>query len=135
MEIELLRPVTVHVDALRIVVEVTDDDIDEECCPADMPGLKNGKLTLVIDLDTKRVRDWPAGRAVSLHLHPRDEGRYYLLSRDTVILSREESPVPDFLPGEHFGDYLILNIGADGTVLRWDFDADEVQDSFEMASN
>ncbi len=135
MEIELLRPITIHVDALRIVVSVTDDDIKAECCPADMPGLEGGKLTLVIDLDTKRVRGWPAGRAAETYLKPRDEGNYYLLSKETVILAREGSPVPDLRPGEHDDDYLILQISTDGTVLHWDFDADEVQDSFEMASN
>lgn len=131
MELEIRRPVKINVDVVRVVVPVEQEDIDEECCPADMPGLANGTLTLVLDLDTRKVRDWPAGREAAVHLKPVDSGHYYLLSGSEVVVARERAYVPGFMPGDHYGDYLILNIGPDGTVKGWDPDPTDVEECIE----
>ena len=133
MRIKLMRPIKVTVDAVRVVVDVEPNDLEESCCPADMPGLSGGVLILVLDLDRRAVRDWPAGRTASVYLKPRDSGSYYLLSGGEVVVTREGDYVPGYLPGEHYGDYLILDIGPDGTIAGWDPSAEDVAECIEAS--
>lgn len=38
----------------------------------------------------------------------------------TVICEQDQDYVPSFMPGEHFGDYLILNIDIEtGQITNW----------------
>jgi len=38
----------------------------------------------------------------------------------TVIHSQDDGYVPDFMPGQHYGDYIILDIDIDtGMVTNW----------------
>ena len=38
----------------------------------------------------------------------------------TQIFDQDDGYVPDFMPGEHFGDYVILNIDIDtGLITNW----------------
>jgi hypothetical protein len=37
-----------------------------------------------------------------------------------TIHEQEDGYVPDFMPGDHYGDYLILNIDIDtGQIINW----------------
>lgn len=39
---------------------------------------------------------------------------------DKEIFTQDDGYVPDFMPGEHYGDYIILDIDIDtGMVLNW----------------
>jgi hypothetical protein len=35
------------------------------------------------------------------------------------IVMQRDGYVPHFFPGDHYGDYLILKIGADGQIADW----------------
>lgn len=50
-----------------------------------------------------------------------DRFTYSIEDQDgTEIFTQDDGYVPDFMPGEHYGDYIILDIDIDtGTVLNW----------------
>ena len=43
-----------------------------------------------------------------------------LVNKDGVILAQKDGYVPKFMPGEHYGDYVMLDIDLEtGTILNW----------------
>ncbi len=73
-------------------------------------------------------------KSVSVHVKVCDAGHYDLKDdRGTVIASRNEDYVPDFFPGDHYGDYLILDIDIEtGQILNWKKPtAEKVLEAFE----
>jgi hypothetical protein len=50
-----------------------------------------------------------------------DRGSYELCANDgTVLASRDDDYVPSFFPGEHYGDYIMLDIDIDtGVIINW----------------
>lgn len=43
-----------------------------------------------------------------------------LLDQDGEVLKDHDGYVPDFMPGDHYGDYIILDIDIDtGQILNW----------------
>lgn len=60
-------------------------------------------------------------RKVSVHVKVCDAGKYDLIDvNGKVIATRSEDYVPGFFPGEHYGDYLILDIDIEtGQILNW----------------
>lgn len=59
-------------------------------------------------------------KTLALHIKVRDEFTAALLDQDGETLLDYEGYVPGFMPGEHFGDYLILDIDLDtGTIRNW----------------
>lgn len=59
-------------------------------------------------------------KKLSIHMKVRDEFEAQLLDQDGQVLKDYEGYVPGFMPGEHFGDYLILDIDIDtGMVTNW----------------
>lgn len=131
MNIEVLKPTTLKADAVRLRVPIRyEEDLQEliGCF-----GVVQTTLDLTIGLDSGVVEDWPAGKTASIHLKVVDEGTYELLGEDKAILaSREENYVPGFFPGSHYGDYIILDICADGKVAGWRPKPDDVADAFDF---
>ena len=138
MKITVLKPTDIHVNVIRCTLPFDEDDE----VAADFPGRvgERMRLTLDLDVDTGKVRDWPAGRRESLHLKVRDEGVYELLTDVSasgiprIIASRPDGYVPGCIPGE-YGDYVICTITEDGSVLRedgraWKPDAKKVAEAF-----
>lgn len=135
----------VEIDAAAIRVGFPYDDQDEEIGD-DFPGRSEprdkydaGWVTLVIDLATGKVRDWPEGRTASIYPKVRDGGVYELLDSSGVVLKKIESYVPSCLPND-YGDYLALAIDGSGIVSKsgggeganrvWSPDAEDIADSF-----
>lgn len=60
-------------------------------------------------------------KSVEVHVKVRDSGNYTLLTAEGVkVAELSEEYVPSFFPGDHYGDYLILNIDLEtGTILNW----------------
>lgn len=60
-------------------------------------------------------------KSVKFYAKVRDEGSYVLIDRnDKILSSLDESYVPSFFPGEHYGDYIDLEIELDtGKILNW----------------
>ena len=43
-----------------------------------------------------------------------------LTDNDGLVVATHDGYVPDFMPGDHFGDYVELDIDADtGQILNW----------------
>jgi hypothetical protein len=95
------------------------EDIDGSLTP-----LKNGHCWCpVIHLEDGRVMDWPAGTAASIHFKICDEGEYWLLDEGKQRIAKWGGHyVPDefMCPGDNgYGDYIIMNINADGEIQKW----------------
>lgn len=76
-------------------------------------------LTLVLDLDSRKVEGWPAGVTAEANLKVCDEGTYELLdTMHQVIATLREEYIPSCVPGED-GDYFVLQIGPDGSIAGW----------------
>jgi len=59
-------------------------------------------------------------KSLNLHMKVRDEFCAQLVDQNGDTLKDYEGYVPSFMPGEHYGDYLILNIDLDtGQILNW----------------
>lgn len=59
-------------------------------------------------------------KTLSLYMKVRDEFAARLKDQDGEQLLDYEGYVPGFFPGEHYGDYLILDIDLDtGQIVNW----------------
>lgn len=96
-----------------IVNGVTDDNGDLIPC-------RNGNSwEPKIDIDTGRILNWLSGTVADVHYKVCDDGCYQLKDADGKIVMQRDGYVPDFFPGDHYGDYLILKIDADGQIADW----------------
>lgn len=60
-------------------------------------------------------------KTVSLNAKVRDEGYYTFKDQDGETVHKYEGYVPGFFPGQHYGDYLDLEIDLEtGQILNWD---------------
>ena len=59
-------------------------------------------------------------KTISIHMKCRDEFEARIKDADGEVLKDYEGYVPGFMPGEHFGDYLILDIDIEtGKITNW----------------
>lgn len=59
-------------------------------------------------------------KTLKVGLKVRDEFMATLYDSDGAELKQYEGYVPKFMPGEHFGDYVFLDIDIDtGTITNW----------------
>lgn len=59
-------------------------------------------------------------KVLKLHIKAVDTGSYTLMDADGTVLKDHDGYVPDFFPGQHYGDYVELNIDIDtGQILNW----------------
>lgn len=57
---------------------------------------------------------------IRLHMKVRDSFNSCLVDAQGEEVSEYEGYVPDFFPGNHYGDYLILNIDLEtGQIKNW----------------
>ena len=95
---------------------------DDEDMPYDFPGRKDGIWNVAIDLWSHQIVIDGLRPKVTINLHMKvcDEGTYKALAVGacTDIVKDEQNYVPGFFPGDHYGDYLILNI-QDGVIVNW----------------
>lgn len=116
MKITIKRDVEFDVRFIRIVAAVRYDDED---IPFDFPYRRDDVWDVTVDLDSGKILDWP-GPAFDVHMKVCDEGSYFLLDENKrVVANILEDYVPNgVVPGE-YGDYIEMNIAADGTVTNW----------------
>lgn len=76
----------------------------------------------VIEIDTGKIIDWPEGTTASIHYKCCDNGTYTIQDNNhdaLYILSGDYVP-PVMCPKEAgYGDYIIMDIGADGFIKDW----------------
>lgn len=59
-------------------------------------------------------------QTLSIHMKVCDGFCCRILDQDGAVLKDYEGYVPHFMPGEHFGDYVILDIDIDsGKITNW----------------
>ena len=117
MQIQVPKSTPVQITNLRLAVPV---NYDEEDIPNDFPGRTGNRLRMEIDMDSGIIKDWPQGRAYNIRsMKVRDEGVYYLFDGDIPLYCRAENYVPDFFPGNHYGDDICFNIDATGKIAGW----------------
>ena len=93
----------------------------EEDIPHDFPFRDDqDRWKVHVDLESKKIVDWPQGKSGLLSMKVCDEGTYRLLDeKKNLIAEIVEDYVPNgFIPGE-YGDYIELDIAADGTIENW----------------
>lgn len=58
---------------------------------------------------------------LKVHCKVRDEFTARLVAKDgETIKDQQDGYVPEFMPGEHYGDYVILDIDIDtGQITNW----------------
>lgn len=108
----------VNVKYMQVTVPVRYEDED---IPYDFP-LRNGDVwSAKIDMDTQTIIDWPQGKTGDMHLKVCDEGVYELFDESMKPIAKiDQDYVPSILPGEHYGDYLILEIDESGKIADMD---------------
>lgn len=129
MKLIVSKPTEVEATAVSISVPVR---YEEEDIPNDFPLRKGDLWICTIHLESGKILEWPSDAGEKeLHMKVCDEGCYYLIDGSgKTVASRVQEYVPGFFPGDHYGDYVIFNIGADGVIQDWDADAKEVKDYF-----
>lgn len=75
-------------------------------------------------------------KSVTVHCKVCDSGSYSLKSADGKEIASLDDYVPGFFPGEHYGDYLDLDIDLEtGQILNWKKPAPEaVAEAFNLSS-
>ena len=118
MKVNILK----QFDAAFIDVEVAVR-YEEEDIPKDAPKRSGDMWRAIIDLNERKVLDWPQGEVLSFDMKICDEGIYTLLDENMEEITRYEGYVPNqLLPGS-FGDCLALDIDGDGIITNWRKDA------------
>jgi hypothetical protein len=137
MKIEIKVKKEVEIKTLKLKVEPRYwedstvngiEDVDGKLIP-----FRNGDIwEPEIDIDKGVVIDWPIGMVAKIHYKVCDAGDYYLKDTEGNIVLSKEGYVPGIMPGEHYGDYIILSVDGDGKIENWDsqisiddFDKDE----------
>jgi len=132
VKITLNRPVEVNAVYLRAEcgVRYWDDgsvngEQDSEEAPT-IPFVTNDTWAPLIDIEAGAIVDWPQGTTASVHYKVCDAGVYWLLDADKAVLTKIDGYVPDIMcPNEPgYGDYVIMDIGADGKIANWRIDLD-----------
>lgn len=96
---------------------------DDENAPR-MPFASSDGWAPIIDLETGKIVDWPAGTTASVHYKVCDAGRYSLLDADKAVVKTIDGYVPSMLSPKYsgYGDYVIMDIAADGQIDKWRVD-------------
>ncbi len=60
-------------------------------------------------------------KTISIHTKISDRFQFQILDQDgEILLDQEDGYVPEIMPGQHYGDYIILDIDLDtGFIKNW----------------
>jgi hypothetical protein len=83
----------------------------------------------LIDLERGVIINWEIGKTAKVHYKVCDDGVYRLLDKDKNIVKEIDGYVPDLMcpEGDGFGDYVIMNIDANGKIDKWRVSSREFQ--------
>ena len=86
------------------------------------PCRKGDVWNPIIDIDKGIITNWKTGVMAHIHFKVCDEGTYTVLDDKGDVIKKVEGYVPSILcPNKNgFGDYIIMNIEADGKITDWD---------------
>ena len=117
MKVEVYKLTELEIYSVRIEVELHDDV--SENLPNHLFN-DDGELDLLIEVDTGKVISWQGDEPVSIFDKVRDAGVYTLFdSNGNEVQKIDNDYVPnDLIPGD-YGDYINIEINADGFVTNW----------------
>ena len=117
MKVTVYKPVELEIHTVRIEVELHDDV--SESLPNHLFN-DDGELDLLIEVDTGKVVSWQGSEPVNIYDKVRDNGVYTLFGTDGLEVGKIDNYyVPnDLIPGD-YGDYINLEINADGVITNW----------------
>lgn len=85
----------------------------------------NDYWTLVIDINTGKVENWPKNYCISTWFKVCDDGLYQIVDKDGDVIwdsiETENYYVPEFLKinDNGYGDYINLDIDGNGYIKNW----------------
>ena len=84
----------------------------------------------LIDLDTGTIVNWTPGIEAYIHYKVVDEGVYRLLDEEQNLVKEIDGYVPYIMcPNDHgYGDYVIMQVDANGRIENWTVNLDEFED-------
>ena len=137
MKLEIMVPTEINAAFLEICADVRyweDATVNGVACGDNqaMPLRKGGSWCPLIELNTGRIIGWPEGTTASVHFKICDSGEYWLQDLSGARIAKFSG---DYVPawacpgGDGYGDYIIMDIQADGTVSDWAVSADDLDDS------
>lgn len=103
---------------------VDDDPVEPNmpCIVCENGGLLGNALWCPkIDVETGQILNWQKGVEANVHYKVCDECGLTIMKGDNVLYE-DEDYVPEFLcpKEEGYGDYIIMDIDADGYIQKWD---------------
>lgn len=115
-----------NITGIRIVVP---NRYGNEDIPDDFPGLNEHGTVLTLEWDvTGKIHKWPVGRAAHLHMKVTDEGCYYLLNGQEVIMQMTQDYVPHSVVPGKYGDYVVFDIDSEGRICGYKPDLEEISE-------
>lgn len=66
----------------------------------------------------KKVVETVDAATVEIHAKVCDAGHYTLKGPNGERISRRDDYVPSFFPGDHYGDYIILEVELDSGIIK-----------------
>lgn len=117
MKVKVKIEQEVEIAAVRMRLPVR---YEEEDMPNDFPLRKGDIWEAEVEMDTGKIKDWPAGQTGCFSMKVCDGGTYTLLAPGgEKIAAIEQNCVPNgVIPGE-YGDYVELEIDAAGIITNW----------------
>ena len=103
------------------------EDVDGDL----LPCRQASNWVPVIDIHTGIVEGWPSGTVANIHFKVCDAGLYQLLDQERKVLAEIEGYVPKMMcpGGMGFGDYVIMDIDAEGRIAGWHLDISPFENS------
>lgn len=104
-------------------VELPEDDNGD-----DVPCKKGEMWCPIINIDTGRIMNWDKGKTASVHSKVVDCCGWDLADDKGKTIAEESG---DYVPGtlcpggNGYGDYIIMEIDADGVIQDWEFNIED----------
>lgn len=125
--IKVKAGVRYYEDGAIWINEDWQDDVEGNETKPNMPCCvlqEDGTYTWnpIIDVEKAKIINWEHGVTAQIHYKVCDECEIdYFVDDEFVCNNDIELYVPDFLctTGEGFGDYIIMEVKEDGTIVNW----------------
>lgn len=83
----------------------------------------------LIELESGRIANWPHGTVARIHYKVCDCGTYSLVGDNNAVVAEKEGYVPHIMcpKGPGYGDYVIMDVDADGKIAGWKANLDDFE--------
>lgn len=99
-----------------------------------VPCRKNGLWCPIIDAETGEVYNWTKGMTASVHVKVCDQFSAIFYNSDgKPVVTIEDEYVPDFMAIDDngYGDYIIMEVDANGFIKNWEFNQEALVTDIE----